>query len=138
VKAWTSRKQHGFALVAALFLLVVLGALCTFAVRLNGTQQGSADLDLLGARAEAAVQTGIQYAAARALTTGNCSGFPVEPAVALQLPQDFVVTLTCNTNETLVANSPIVTVFSITATATRGQYGSPEFVSRRRTVRITP
>ena len=130
--------ERGFALVGALFLLVVLATLGAYAVRLNLSQQGSTDLNLAGARAEAAVQTGIQYAAARVLTTGNCNGFPAAPAVALNLPQGFEITLICNNNETLVANAPTVTVFFVTATATRGQYGSPEFVSRQRTVRITP
>lgn len=129
--------QRGFALVAALFLLVVCAGLGAFAVRLNMTQQSSTDLDLAGMRAEAAVEAGIQYAAARVLTTGNCNAFPVEPAIALSLAQNFSVRLACTT-ETLVANTPTVTVFSVTATATRGLYGSPEFVSRQRTVRITP
>lgn len=132
-----SQPHRGFALVAALFLLVVLGTLGAYAVRLNLSQQGSTDLNLASARAEVAAQTGIQYAAARVLTTGNCSGFPLTPAVALNLPQGFQVRLACNNNETLVANTPTVTVFSVTAIATRGQYGSPDFVSRQRIVRIT-
>jgi MSHA biogenesis protein MshP len=138
MKRVASHSQRGFALVAALFLLVVLATLGAYAVRLNMAQQGSADLDLFGARADAAVQTGIQYAAARVLTTGNCTGFPTVPAVALYLPQNFQITLSCDDSETLVANTPTVTVFLVTATASRGQYGSPEFVSRQRTVRITP
>jgi MSHA biogenesis protein MshP len=131
------RSGRGFALVAALFLLVVLATLGAYAVRLNMSQQGSADLDLAGARADAAVQTGIQYAATRVLTTGNCTGFPLVPAVALNLPHGFAVQLSCDDDETLVANAPRVTVFLVTATATRGQYGTPDFVSRQRTVRIT-
>lgn len=130
MKRPAARSQSGFALVAALFLLVVLATLGAYAVRLNLSQQGSSDLDLAGARADAAVQTAIQYAANRVLTTGNC------PAV-LALPDGFNVSLSCANNETLVANAPTVTVFLVTATATRGQYGSPEFVSRQRTVRIT-
>jgi hypothetical protein len=41
-------------------------------------------------------------------------------------------------NETLVANTPTVKVFSVAATATRGPYGSPECISRQRSTRITP
>jgi MSHA biogenesis protein MshP len=130
-------RQDGFALVAALFMLVVLAVLGAAAVRLNMSQQSSSDLDLAGVRADAAVETGIEYAAARVLTTGDCSGFPLSPTIALQLAQDFQVTLSCTTAETLV-NTPTVTVFSVTAIASHGLYGSPEFVSRQRTVRITP
>lgn len=130
-------RASGFALVAALFMLVVLAVLGAAAVRLNMSQQSSSDLDLAGVRADAAVEAGIEYAAARVLTTGNCNGFPAEPAIALTLAQNFDVRLRCST-ETLVANSPTVTVFSVTAIASHGLYGSPEFVSRQRTVRITP
>ena len=130
--------QRGFALLAALFLLVALATLGAFAVRLNMTQQSSTDLDLAGLRAEAALQAGIQYAAARLLTAGNCSAISLSPTVALNLPQGFDVRFDSCNDETRVANTPTVNVFSITATATRGTYGSPEFVSRQRTVRITP
>jgi MSHA biogenesis protein MshP len=130
-------RQDGFALVAALFMLVVLAVWGAAAVRLNMSQQSSSDLDLAGVRADAAVETGIEYAAARVLTTGDCSGFPLRPTISLQLAQDCQVTLSCTTAETLV-NTPTVTVFSVTAIASHGLYGSPEFVSRQRTVRITP
>jgi MSHA biogenesis protein MshP len=56
-------RQRGFALVAALFMLVVLAVLGAAAVRLNMSQQSSSDLDLAGVRADAAVETGIEYAA---------------------------------------------------------------------------
>jgi prepilin-type N-terminal cleavage/methylation domain-containing protein len=41
-------------------------------------------------------------------------------------------------NPAPVVNGVVVNVFLATATATRGQYGSPEFVSRQRPARITP
>lgn len=126
-------RSRGFALVAALFLMVVVAALGTFAIRVHTSQQGSADLDLAGIRAEAALQAGIQYAAARLLLPANGCG---DVSNQIPLPHGFTVTFT-NCQALPVANTPAVTVFSVTATATRGQYGSPEFVSRRRTVRIT-
>lgn len=125
-------RTRGFALVVALFLLVVIAALGTFALRIHLSQQGNADLELAGARADAALEAGIQYAAARLVVPGaRCNS--VRP---LDLPQNFRATFR-GCGRVPVANQPAVTVFSITATATRGQYGSPEFVSRQRTVRIT-
>jgi autotransporter translocation and assembly factor TamB len=44
------KMQHGFSLVSAIFLLVVIAALGTFAVTLSTTRQQSAALDVLGAR----------------------------------------------------------------------------------------
>lgn len=57
---------------------------------------------------------------------------------SLLLPQGYNVILECySPNPAQVVNGVAVRVFLGTATATRGQYGSPEFVSRRRTVRIS-
>ncbi len=129
-------RQRGFALVAAIFFLMVIAVLGTFAVRLNVNQQHSTDLDLAVARAEAAAQSGIQYAAARVLTTNDCAGVDGESPA---LSGGSRVDLTCVPQIPLqVVNGVQVNVFLVTATASRGNYGSPEFVSRRRTVRITP
>jgi Tfp pilus assembly protein PilX len=45
-------KQSGFALVAAIFLLVIVGALGAFAERTTLSQQSATDLQLLSARAQ--------------------------------------------------------------------------------------
>lgn len=124
--------SRGFALIAALLLLVVVAALGTFAVRVHMSQQSDADLELAGARADAAVQAGIQYAAAHLLAGGACNVLLTNP---LTLPQNFTVTFP-NCGPLTVANQPPVTVFSVEVIATRGLYGTPDFVSRRRIVRI--
>ena len=130
------RRQRGFALVSAVFLLVVIAVLGAFAVRVNTNQQHGADLNLAVLRAEAAAQSGIQYAATRLLAANSCS-LDVN-GQSLPLPQGYNVMLQCNpANPPRVVNGVAVNVFLVTATATRGQYGSPEFVSRQRTVRIT-
>jgi MSHA biogenesis protein MshP len=130
------RRQRGFALVSAVFLLVVIAALGAFAVRINTNQQHGADLDLAMVRAEAAAQSGIQYAAARLLVPNSCN--PGIDGQSLPLPQGYNVILQCNPLVGVqVVNTVATNVFLVTATATRGQYGSPEFVSRQRTARIT-
>ena len=50
-KSGTDKIQRGFSLISAIFLLVVIAALGTFAVTLSTNQQQSAALDVLGARA---------------------------------------------------------------------------------------
>ena len=52
-------EQRGFALIGALFVLVVLAALGAFAVRMNMMQQHDADLELQQLRADAAVNSGV-------------------------------------------------------------------------------
>jgi len=56
-------RVRGFSLVSAIFLLVVIAALGTFAVTLSTTQQQSAALDVMGARAYQAARAGIEWAA---------------------------------------------------------------------------
>ena len=125
--------DRGFALVAALFLLIVIALLGIYAVRVNSSQEGATTLALSSAGAEAAVQSGIQYATARVIANG-CGGLsPLN-----NLPQNFFVSFQCeNLTETL-ASVPPVPVFLVTATASRGAYGTPDFVSRKRQVRIVP
>ncbi len=57
------RIQRGFSLVSAIFLLVVIAALGTFAVTLSTTQHQSAALDVMGSRAYQASRAGIEWAA---------------------------------------------------------------------------
>jgi MSHA biogenesis protein MshP len=110
--------QRGVALVAALFLIVVLAALGIVAMRVGNTQQQSVNLGLLGDRAVAAATTGIQYGLNR-----NAAG--ICPNIQwLDLKEGaldgFDVQVTC-------VAGPQTT---ITSTATSGVYGSPDYVFR--------
>jgi MSHA biogenesis protein MshP len=128
------RKQRGFALIGALFVLVVLAALGAFAVRINMTQQHGADLDLQQLRAEAALNTGIEFAATRLLAsavTDNCGDLAAPPP---NIPGGYQVAFPgpCTRVQYLI-NGVQVTVYTINVTSTRGVYGTPEFVQRQLT-----
>jgi MSHA biogenesis protein MshP len=56
-------KASGFSLISAIFLLVVIAALGTFAVTLSTTQNQSQTIDVLGARAYQAALAGVEWAA---------------------------------------------------------------------------
>jgi MSHA biogenesis protein MshP len=55
--------QSGFSLISAIFLLVVIAALGTFAVTLSTSQNQSQTLDVLGARGYQAALAGVEWAA---------------------------------------------------------------------------
>ena len=126
--------QGGFALVAAIFLVVVVAMLGAFAVRTTMTQQSTVDTALLDARVEAAVDAGIELAASRLQAVRNCGtlstpfvveGFTVSYGPCQQqLPSPTVGGVAAD-------------IFTIPVTATQGVYGSPEFVSRTRVVSIS-
>jgi MSHA biogenesis protein MshP len=67
------RTQNGFAIVAAIFLLVVLAALGAFMLTLSNSQQLTSAQDLQGTRTYWAAKAGIQWAADRIKATALCS-----------------------------------------------------------------
>lgn len=127
------REHRGFALIGALFVLVVLAALGAFAVRVNMTQQHSSDLELQQLRAEAALNSGVEYAATWLLgpggNCGNLANFPVD---------SYAVTfIACNASAPYVVSGVPVTIYTVTVSSSRGVYGTPEFVSRTATFRVS-
>jgi MSHA biogenesis protein MshP len=116
-------KQAGFALIAALFLIIVLAMLGVFAVRIGGGQQQTVNLSLLSSRALAAANTGIEYGAYRALRLGICSPIPVQFALPPQGPlSGFTVQVRCTQSGA---------TFPLTSSAWRGTFGSPDYVFRQ-------
>jgi MSHA biogenesis protein MshP len=127
MSARKAQGERGFALIAAIFLLVVLAALGAFAVRINMTQRHASTLELQELRAQAALQAGIEYAAARLLATGDCNAVRAIPG----MPGNFAVTFqNCNPRAYEI-NGVIVPIYTFDVTATSAAaYGTPEFVER--------
>lgn len=126
--------QRGFSLVSAIFLLVVIAALGAFAVTLSTTQQQSAALDVIGARAYQAAKAGIEWGAYQILRNGGCPGGPI-PALPNTLA-NFTVTVTCSIVGTTEGGVP-VTLYQLNSTAnTPGGAASPNYVERQMSVTI--
>jgi len=122
--------SRGFALVAALFMIVVLAALGLFALRMSSTQQQSINLTIQGSRAQAAANAGIEFAANRVFLAP-----PACPNTTLNLNQGalagFAVRITCvKSNPDPVVSGIAYPVFELSATATIGTYGQPDYSSR--------
>jgi len=132
--------QEGFSLVSAIFLLVVIAALGTFAVTLSTTQQQSAGLDVMGARAYQAARAGIEWGAYRVLrNAGACAPTTTLPAGTLGGSlSGFTVDVTCvpSPQGEVSATTGIVTVFDLTSRATQGVVGTPNYVERQISVSI--
>lgn len=124
----TADGARGFALVGALFLLVVLAALGAFAVRINMTQRHTSTLELQELRARAALRAGIEYAAARLTPGSNCNRVSNIPG----LPGGFTVTfVNCVPQGPYTINGNTVWVYQFDeVSATSGVYGRPEYVRR--------
>ncbi len=103
------RRQRGFSIVTAIFLIVVLGLLAVFIVAVVGLQQQSQALDVQGVRAYQAARAGLEWGAYQVLDpnnslpgVGGTPNLPPCPAASTNLTglggslSVFTVTITCN------------------------------------------
>jgi MSHA biogenesis protein MshP len=128
------RRQRGFSLVAAIFLialalLIVLAAVLTLSARSRSTVQA-----LDASRALFAAQSGIEVAVARSLTPGpggGCAAFPLNVDI-----EGFNVALGCTA--TNVDEAPdTYAIYTLTASAQRGSFANHTFISRRVRATVT-
>ena len=108
-------QQRGVGLVAALFLLVVIGGLIAFLLRLSGLQHSTAALDLQGARAFQSARAGIEWGVYRALQDSSCAASE-SFGLAGDL-SDFTVTVQCIDTPYTEVDATVKHVYSIVATA---------------------
>ncbi len=132
--AFPPRRQRGFALVVAIFLLVVLASLGVFIVKVSSIQHQTVNIALLGARAFAAARAGVEWGVFRALDASSCT------TTTLNLTEGglagFDVEVTCSSSShTETGNTYNLYVIDVEARA--GAYGNPDYVSRRMQASVT-
>jgi MSHA biogenesis protein MshP len=88
-------KIRGFAIVSAIFILVVLAALGAFILSISTSQQIGSALDVQGARAYHAARTGIEWGLYRQLRDGSCVATPTSFSPAAATLSGFTITVTC-------------------------------------------
>jgi MSHA biogenesis protein MshP len=123
------RETQGFALVGAIFIVVVMAIAGAYMLSVSGVQRESTNLALLGPRAYYAAQSGLEWALHEAVATpATC------PADTFSLTEGalvgFDVTVTC-TKTRHTENAVTTTVFRITSKAEYGTYGGRDYVSRQ-------
>jgi MSHA biogenesis protein MshP len=119
-------RSRGFALIPALFLIVVLSALAAVAVKVSAGQSQAVIMGLQQARALAAARAGIEWGAYRAMN-GACGGTTLN--LTEQSLNGFEVVVSCAATS-FSEGTATVSSFSVASTATRGNYGSPDYVRR--------
>jgi len=121
-------RSEGFALVAAIFILVILSATGALSLRLAGRRQAASSLGLLSTRAYYAARSGLEWGMAQAATGDPC------PTANLSLSQGmlqgFSVQIGCQAT-VHVEGSTSERIIELTATASRGSFGDRDYVSRR-------
>lgn len=130
--------ERGFSLISAIFLLVVIAALGTFAVTLTTTQQQSAALDIMGSRAHQAARTGIEWGAYQVLPasaagyastcrTGGSNSQTISPLSGILA--NFTVTVNCVATSHAEGAST-VWGYQLAASAAQGTLNTLDYVER--------
>lgn len=136
-------KQRGFTLVMAIFILVVLGLLGRYMLRLSGVQYATTSYALQSARAYQAGRAGLGWATAtinnEATDGQGCSAINTKSVLTeTDIPDmpGFTVTLECKSESEsesgdYTEGSDSYFIYKITAHSQFGGYDSVDYVSRQ-------
>ena len=121
------RRTRGFALVAALFILVALAGAGSIMVRLSAEHQATSSFALLGTRAYHAARSGAEWALHEAANGGGC------PSASFTLSEGaaagFDVVVSC-TSTSHVEGSTARSTLQVQSTADFGTFGARDYVAR--------
>lgn len=133
-KSYGYAGQRGFSLVAAIFILVVLALLGTFMLTMSVIERSTSSYAVQGARAYQAAWSGVEWGVRRAVS-GACA------ASSTFSIGNFTVVVQCAAGvqhvEPQSNGAAPFNVYVITATASSGSYGTPDYVSRSTQATIT-
>ncbi len=137
------QRQRGFALMTALFVVVVLGMLAVFMLRLSVLQQTTVTYAVQGLRAYYAARSGIEWGVHQALTApGSC----MNPYPGFNVGV-YTVTVRCTPDGpgdgaspvpgTYTEGGPPYQVYRISAVAEYDGYGSSDYIRREIETTVT-
>lgn len=121
--------QGGFAIVAAIFLVVVLAALGAFMLTFSSVQHITSAQDVQGTRAYQAARTGIEWGAYQVLINSNCPSSTTLTAGGTQV--GFSIVVQCNAFPSTTEGGNTVNMYQIISTASQGTLGSATYVERQ-------
>lgn len=111
-------RQAGFSIIAAVFILVVLGGLGTVMVQLSTTQHLGAAMSLEGRQAWYSARAGAEWARYRIMENQACS--------STQTIAGFNVVIQCTPTEPTREGASTVTIYHVTSTASKSMAGAGE------------
>lgn len=121
----TRLAQHGFAAIAAIFLVLVLAAFGAFMVSFSNTQHLNTARDVQGSRAYWAARAGLEWGVAGVFATNACAAASTTLTI-----EAFTVIITCPAPLVYTEGTATVTIFQITSVASSGSVGAVNYVER--------
>ncbi len=127
------RCNDGFALIAAIFILVLLAGVGSAMMNISATHQATASMALLGTRAYHAARSGAEWAVYEAVNSGGCpaANFTLNEAATT----GFDVVVTCSST-THVEGPTSRDTLQIQSTASYGAFGDRDYASRTLNVTV--
>ena len=122
-------EKHGFGLIAAIFVLLVLASAGAMMLNLSGVQRKTTVLALQGDRAYRAALTGIEWGVHQSLNLAACPATTTLNLTEGGL-QGFDVALSCTSSEHSENGVPSRT-YELTAISEYGSHGEADYVRRR-------
>lgn len=126
--------QRGFSIVMAIFILVVVGLLGGYMVRMSGVQFSTFNQSLLGARAYQAAHAGIEWGIARISNGGTCTDVQGQTLNFAGL-NGFSVRMTCS-SQTFSEADQNPSIYRIGALSEFGSYAGSDYTARQLEVAI--
>jgi MSHA biogenesis protein MshP len=129
-------RAQGFALVAAIFVMVIIALVVTAMARLSTTQHGTVSLSIQQARAYQSARAGLEWGISRGVN-GDCQIGPVALSLLGSPLAEFTdVQVEC-VSMRYDEDDVEVTIYQLTATAENGKSGSrPDYAYRQLTATI--
>ena len=139
----TGRRERGFALVAAIFIILILALLGIMIVTIGSMQRATATTAAQGTRAYYAARSGVEWGIFEALnnTVPTCGALPSTPTtntfnLAVAGLNGFSVQVVCSYTPHQEHGNAF-NVYLITSTAAAGNFGDADFVSRTLNTTVT-
>ncbi|MDD2759882.1 MAG: hypothetical protein PHH11_06270 [Methylomonas sp.] len=123
------KRQRGLTLVMAMFVLVVLGLLGAYMLRVSGVQFVTSVYALQGARAYQAARAGMEWAMARIDKGAGCADINAQTALTFAGIPGFKVKLGCSSQADSEADKSL-TFYRINAVSQYGDYSGRDYVAR--------
>lgn len=131
--------QRGVSVITAVFILLLLGLLSALIANLMTTVHRTSAQDIEGSRAYQAAQAGIEWGLYHVLDPLNATAWPALPAcpAVTPLPQvdGFTVVVHCqrfpDAATVYTEGDRSIAVYRLTATASKGTLGMPDFIERQ-------
>lgn len=120
------KRQSGFSLISAIFVIVILTLVLAFMVRVSSVQSSTVGLGTSGTQAFFAARAGLQWGVYQAANVSP----PVCPTASGWSLDGYTVSVNCD-SETTHVDGGERKVMRIIASAERGVRGQPDYVARR-------